>query len=615
MAIQTLYPSISPSLSLDFANVKALDPRITFTRTTTATYYNGVTTAKAEENLRIYSQEFDNPAWQKSAVTVTANATTAPDGTTTAEEVFETATTAEHRIANDPVITSLASTPYTLSVFAKKNTRDWLILNLIRTGVANFRVWFDLNTGVVGTTTAGITAAITSVGNGWYRCSVTRTTNSAETSTGIGIGIADADNSFSYAGDITKSIYIWGAQLEQRSAVTDYTPTTTQPITNYIPVLLTAASGVARFDHNPVTGESLGLLVEEQRSNLVTYSDDFADAAWTKTRASITSNTIVAPDGTLTGDKLVEDTTASNTHLVLQSVSGTTNTNPYTASVYVKAGERSSLNIQLQEGSPFTRTVIVVFDIASASVGTITESGGATGTSGTITAVGNGWYRCSVTTTLGGSTGSIRTILLLNNGTTSSYTGDGYSGLYIWGAQLEAGAFPTSYIPTVAATVTRNADAASMTGANFTSWFNNAEGTLYADASTPFEVPSNRFMQLMHINDGTTNNSIRIAYNAELTATYGVTVNATSQVDLNQAGLTGVRRRAIAFAYSTNNFAGTTNGITALTDTSGTVPVVSQMNIGTVAPPAAVTTLSGHIRKLAYYPIRATNAQLQALTS
>jgi hypothetical protein len=206
---------------------------------------------------------------------------------------------------------------------------------------------------------------------------------------------------------------------------TAYTPTTTQPITNYIPVLQSAANNVARFDHNPVTGESLGLLVEEQRTNLILRSEEFDNASWAKSAATITANTIVAPDGNLTGDKLVENTD-TNVHWV--SGNGTGAAGTYTMSAYVKAAERTWA--YLIDNSTVTGRVF--FNLATGTIGTITGTGSP---SGTITSVGNGWYRITMTITTTGT--PVCRIGAASADNTSSYTGDGYSGIYIWGAQLE----------------------------------------------------------------------------------------------------------------------------------------------------------------------------------
>ena len=266
----------------------------------------------------------------------------------------------------------------------------------------------------------------------------------------------------SYLGDGTSGIFIWGAQLEIRSSVTAYTATTTQAITNYIPKLQSAASGVARFDNNPTTGESLGLLIEESRTNLLTYSSDYTNAVWTKTNTTITSAANVAPDGTQTAQKVVESTSSSGHELyeAVTLVSG----NSYTWSGYFKAAGRNWVAFLAQDASGNT----TYFDLQNGVVGT-----NASGNTASITSVGNGWYRCTLTRTVSGTSGYWH-ILTASANNTVTYTGDGFSGYFVWGAQVELGAFATSYIPTVASQVTRAADAASMTGTNFSTWCNSS---------------------------------------------------------------------------------------------------------------------------------------------
>jgi hypothetical protein len=397
----------------------------------------------------------------------------------------------------------------------------------------------------------------------------------------------------------------WGAQLEQRSAVTAYTPTTTQPITNYIPVLETAAAGVARFDHNPTTGESLGLLIEEQRTNLWVRSDDFANASWTKVRATIESNVIIAPDGTLTGDKFVASTDASATHFIRQDVAVTSGTS-YTQTVYAKAGEYTQIVLGFDADSSQFADAKAVFTLTgNGSISTITGTFAAT----SITLVGNGWYRCQVTAAATATVTAIFRVYAATGGT-NSFTGDGYSGIYIWGAQLEAGAFPTSYIPTVAATVTRNADAASMTGANFTSWFNNGEGTIYVESISP-----NSFSRIQaSINDGTNNNKIEPALSSGNFYLLGVNVAGAAVGSATTANTaTANTASKTAGAYRVNDFAVSLNAGTVATDTSGTLPIVDRMFIGQRT--AGSVSINGTIKKIAYYPKRLANAELQALTT
>jgi hypothetical protein len=236
-------------------------------------------------------------------------------------------------------------------------------------------------------------------------------------------------------------------------------------------LLVTAGDNRPRFDHDPVTGQSLGLLVEEARTNLLLRSEEFDVSPWGPTRASITANVTAttAPDGTNTADKVVEDTTASATHIIAQAVSYTSGVT-YTISIYAKAAERTAFNLRASTQSTFPGEAIL--DLAAGTVMNVNGTGG-------IVPVGNGWYRCSVTATASAN-GTTGTGLYIRNGGTLSYTGDGTSGIYIWGAQLEAGAFPTSYVRTVDAQATRAADVASITGSNFSGWNNAAGGTILA---------------------------------------------------------------------------------------------------------------------------------------
>jgi hypothetical protein len=602
MSIAQNYPNLKPSLLLDFSNTEALDPRITFARASTATYY-GTQTAKAEENLLLQSQDFTT-SWSNASSTDTANTTAAPDGTTTADTVTASAATAPVGILQT---VSVGGQTSVFSVFAKKDTQRYIQIRWAgdTTSFVNFDI--EPGAGAVGTSGGTASGSIVDAGNGWYRCIAVNTTTTTLTQAAINFVTSTSaarNESSTWAG--TETVFLWGAQLEQRSAATAYTPTTTQPITNYIPVLETAASGVARFDHNPTTFESLGLLVEEQRTNLLTYSEDFENAAWTKTRASITANTVVAPSGELTGDQLVEDTTASSTHDMTVSASFTSGT-AYTISIYAKQAGRN-LRIYFPTGA-FGSAFSAVFDL---SAGTATIA--LTGTVASITNVGNDWYRCSITQTATASATSTFTLRLIEGASTTSYTGDGYSGIFIWGAQLESSSFSTSYIPTEASQVTRASDAASMTGTNFSSWFNNAEGTMYAEGKSVDSITGTTARRFAEVNDGSTSNIMSIEFRNTTQSRFTVISSGTSQVSIT-SGETIDQFSKLAGAYATNNFAFSAGGILGTPDTSGTVPVVSQLNIGNRSDNLNTACINGHIKKIAYYPLAATSAQLQGLTS
>jgi hypothetical protein len=592
--------SVRPSLLLDFANTKTLDPRITFTRASTGTYYDGKTVAKAEENLIAYSQEFDNAYWVKNAsTTITANAVSAPDGTTTADTMVIGSTltpTGIYRQFN-------GSTGYSISCFAKQGTTPYFSLsnNNVTPSFANF----DLNAGTV-LGSSGCTASITSVGNGWYRCSV------ANTATAFGYlilvakssDIGSSDPWQTGAGVIGQTVYIWGAQLEQRSSVTAYTPTTTAPITNYIPALQTAASGVARFEHNPVTGESLGLEIEEQRANLAVRSEELDNASWSKNGTTVSANAIIAPDGTLTADKVIATATTAF-HLI--QVAQVTGSGSHTMSVYAKAGEYSRFAIRESN----TTGHGALFDLSAGTV--VTTNGGAVAT---ITPVGNGWYRCTATVTWGASQSLGITLSTSSNSSSllETFTGNGFSGIFIWGAQLEAGSFATSYIPTVASQVTRSADSATMTGSNFTSWYRADAHTAYSEY-TVLKAPDATVNSnaVFGYGNGTGDEYVHLDTNNGATQIRGLVRAKATTYSASQGTVTAGTTIKAAIALSAGNGAFSANGATATAVNPVVMPLPTFANIGKNT--AFSVFLNGNIKKVAFYPARLTNAELQGLTT
>ena len=224
-----------PSLDLRFADNKSLvdavtgQSLVTFTRASSGTYVGSDGLIKtATTNLLLRSEEFDNASWTQNNITVSANNIAAPNGATTAEKITETVANNEHNALQ--AVTVASSTAYTLTCYAKKGERNFLALSPTAPGVANYYTWFNLATGAIAGNTSGNTATITSVGNDWYRCSITRTTGAAQTAINVKLGISNADNTASYTGDGTSGIYIWGAQLEAGTNATAYIPTTTAAV-------------------------------------------------------------------------------------------------------------------------------------------------------------------------------------------------------------------------------------------------------------------------------------------------------------------------------------------------------------------------------------------------
>jgi hypothetical protein len=239
-------------------------------------------------------------------------------------------------------------------------------------------------------------------------------------------------------------------------------------------------------------------------------------------------------------------------------------------------------------------------------------SGAPAGT--TITLLNNGWYRVSVPFT---PTNTTPPVYSLYNGTTNSYTGNGTSGLFLWGAQTEAGAFPTSYIPTTTTALTRAVDVASVN--TLSPWYNATEGTLYAEA----QVDTNRnyagtFRHTVNITPTANSDSgLGLLVNTTNTFEYSVRDNSVTVAQLTLSTNTGVVFK-IAGAYQVNNFAFSANGGTPVTDTSGavpTTPAVTQMKIGGVRDGNALGQFNGYLRRITYYPRKLSSAELQAITT
>lgn len=600
MSIKNKFPNIKPSLNLDFANTKRLDPRITFTRASTATYWDGVTQAKAEQNLLKYSQDFENAVWVNAEVTITANAVTAPDGTTTADTLTGNGVSGLHSILQTATTSTVGKA---FSVYLKAGTNNFA--QIFFDGDAAPFADFDLSTGTVGTTGGSVTATATAAGNGWYRCAVytasTTATNPRVCLVSSSTAVRAESNSLSTA------IYMWGAQLEQRSQATAYTPTTDKPITKYQPVLQTAASGAARFDHNPVTGESLGLLIEEQRTNLLTYSSDYSQAAWASATVTLAPNVIVAPDGALSGS-LITYLSAGARIVQTAAVAATS----CTFSVYLKARAADSGSRLLIYNST-TSTLLGQVNISALATGALGVIAGSGTPSATVTAVGNGWYRYTVTVTSGIISGNSVAVYVYTDSGGGSTSG---TAVYVWGAQLEAGSFPTSYIPTTSEQVTRAADAASMTGTNFSSWYRQDEGTLFGDAVDPVLPAVSR--AIVEVNDGTDANRFNIQSKSQDGNTVGfVGVSKSSIViNLQAAGLEDGRVKA-AFALGpilSGGAIGCADGNLAPSIVDPIIPMpLSSLRIGATSIGAAVW--NGTIKKIAYYPKRLSDTELQALTA
>jgi hypothetical protein len=354
-----------------------------------------------------------------------------------------------------------------------------------------------------------------------------------------------------------------------------------------------------RFDHRYVNGEieSLGLLIEEQRVNSALRSQEFNLSPNLAVNASISPNSAIAPDGTLTADKLVEDNISSIYKRVQQG--GFTVSGDYTVSFFVKEAGRYRGYIQLLN----TTNASVSFNLQNETVSGVVQS------RSKIEKYPNGWYRISTSNTFNAGETPTVYIVMLNDSGSSNYVGDGSSGLFIWGLQVEAGAFPTSYIPTEGSTKTRNADNASITGSNFTEWYNPSEGTLFVKAES-FAAPTElTAVASLNVPSSYASNRIDIRYQQG-----GVSYCFfNGEAALTRPSGFSLSNPKFIAGYKQNTQKFSTNGSLASASASFTPsPNITHLQIGTFDNFSY--ELNGCISQLSYYPFLLTDNQLITLT-
>lgn len=379
-------------------------------------------------------------------------------------------------------------------------------------------------------------------------------------------------------------------------------------------LIQTAASGVPRFSYTPMTNESLGLLVEDATTNLLPRSEQFDDnVSWEKVDSLVTANAIAAPDGSITADKFIEAIpTNPSGHYLYQFFTYAPNT-PYTFSVFIKAGERFKGYITLDTsltvfpGGPANGAV---FDLSAKTLTLIVGSIGAS-----MIEFPGGWFRLSLTATSSAGGLSAPTIRLLNNTGTLDYAGDGISGLYVWGAQLETQVGATSYIPTTTATVTRAADIANISGSNFNSWYNQEEGTMFADVITSSAPNIYRVIWDVGFAPGVVpGTSIQALWSTPAWYLYPPIppVNVNSLV-ITGSGATAASGKIVA-GMKANNSIIAANGLLGTIDTSCAMPSpATVLYIGRYIQYSG-QGISGTIKRLTYYPARLPNVTLQGLS-
>jgi hypothetical protein len=517
---------------------------LTFARNSNATRVNSAgLIEKVRTNLILQSEAFDT-TWALNALpTITANTTVAPDGTTTGDTIA--ASGANSGVYQVPTVAS--GVEHSFSVYIKNISAATDVLLGCDLNPINATINFNASTGAIISTGAGITgSSVTNAGNGWYRVAGTYVTTGTP-------------NTFVVFGTGVMSFAAWGAQFET-GVTTPYIPTTTAAVS----VGITA--NIPRLDYTG--GGCPSLLLEPQRTNLALFSEQFNNAAWPTDGNGAgeikTANYSISPEGYQNADRIQLNRTGGSYSRVRQDIVAV---GAHTGSIYLKSNTSLSQKIWLRvDGNTATKI-------------TITTS----------------WQRFVVS----GSPSAALELFIDNTDAEIATIAD----FSAWGAQVEAGSYVSSYIPTLGSSVTRLADAASKTG--ISSLIGQTAGTIYFEV----QVENGFGFQLGNsTSGGDFINSIQIAVTPSSTNA-GCHVAGVAQVNNASAGRTG--RQKVALAYALNDYAMYINGSQIFTDTAALVPLTSAI----IFNHPDLGTVNGKVIASGLYATRLSNAELQSLTS
>jgi len=367
------------------------------------------------------------------------------------------------------------------------------------------------------------------------------------------------------------------------------------------------STNVPRLNYPLIDGVVSGcpsLLLEPQRINLITYSEDFTQSVWSDLRVSLTSNNAISPDGTLNASELTLDATNDSHTLIHSTITGLSANANHTISVFVKSNGNDK--VALRDASVGN---YISVDLSNGSI--LDENN----INSSIEKFGNDWYRISLTF-LSSSSGQIRPALYLlkdnytSGSPSSAYLGDGVSSVYVWGFQAEANSsYATSYIPTSGTTATRSAETCNNAGDVNT--FNDSEGVLMVEISALADDLTNRFIALT---DTTADNSVSLFYGGGSSNFIRCEIksNNITQAELTTTNYQITNYNKVAIKYKENNFALWVNGTEVSTDISGSVPIgLNDLSFDR----ANILTFYGNVKDIQVFTTALTDAELIALTT
>lgn len=566
------------SFNVDFTAITTLPDEIEFTRTTGGGYFDSAGVYQwtpASKNLLLYTQDFENALWNKNSgsVTVSPKSIKFDIGSARpiyADSIIESAANSAHNIYQTFVATT--GQTITWSIYVKAKGRSIVQLNCQATS-SIYRVEYNLSTMTVTNRAGTGTGTIVDCGNGVYRITAT----AVATGTGTGyfqLNLCNAANTISYTGDGVSGVYLCAAQVEIGSAVTSYS----RNFGGFYP---------PRFDYDPNTLKSIGLLREDTRSNKFLQTSDFTVTPWaatvtgTSTRTNENRPLLGFPVGVVTA-------TSANGGL-RQPISDLTSGQQHVLTFYVES-TATSLLVVLENGtSSYGTGCNVTINPSTGGIGTITG----------FISVSSRQHK----------TGYIYTIVLPNAGGTLAANIEWLlptSGnvMRIGAPQFEQGINATTYIPSGATIGTRNAETARITGTYLASIYSSAAGTLFVEADQLMIYAQSKTAVGFWLDSGN-----RIGIYRQLAGSINGWINAP--LVSGQSAVANKSWKA-ALTWNGSAFAIGANGAPLVTGTYTNSTSFTALEIGDNGGGGAI--FNGHIRRLTVYPSRLENSKIQQLT-
>jgi hypothetical protein len=526
---------------------------------------------KVRTNLLLQSNSFST-TWTNDNTTETSGQS-GYDGTNNAWLLNATA-------ASGSIIQSVSvASVQTFSVYAKAGTYGFIRVQINGTGFDK-RIDVNLANGTIGTAGGGnLRASTTSIGSGWWRIQLAADT----TSTAVRFYPIVADNDLS---GTSGNILIQAAQLETGDIATNYIPTTTAAVS------VGPVANLPRLNYPINSDGSVGcpsLLLEPQRTNLLTYSEQFDNAAWTKVAVGtgvapvVTANSVISPDGDENAETIVFNagagTTSTDQSLINQTIA-TTSGQSYTFNVYLKGSVGGEKIVIRKPNNDYVAVTLT------------TE-----------------WQRFSVTEAAAGASHAAQFGLRQN--LSGIGTINSTATIYAYGAALELGTYPTSYIPTLGAAVTRGIERFNKTG--ISSLINSQEGTFFVEMAT---FSDNVGTRILSLSDGSVNNNLYIGYTPTTNQISAVfSSGGTAQAIFNTTAFNITEQNKIAVSYKTNEVKMYVNGTLIGTDTSATMPAAGTLSQLKSDFGQGSFPLEASIKQAIIFPTALSDAEAIALTT